>query len=449
MISYEGIMPIDIPEWVVTNCCMRSTLVEIQVEELKDKDGGAPNMSIHLSVPVLPPFNSQLVNILHDDDEEIVSQGDGRHLFGSLRSRDDEDDLEDDEDPEDRIPTPEMPQLGQLLHSPDPQKMILGSLPGPNHGIPMLPPFPLPLLPRGPYLPPGLPLIATHHPGPVVVPTLPEVESPPSPEDNGKPRKTRWRPSQEQRTILESVWTTNPYPDQATKQQIVKQFGGQSVTYKQITSWFKHKRENDKNRGKFEYRYSPAAKFTPEQVVVLESVFLSEAYAKGKTLQDLSVQLGVSVKRIQNWFKHKRSRLAQQGKFEYKPRFDEVANMTNLGADAFQKALGYPGQSPILDIISYEPHPSDFNIKPSQVTRWFANEKSRKRKEQRCLPSFIDHEEDLAVTGEPFLSPFHRPLMNMGPMSPKRMKSRAFHPHDLLDVPTPFPLPDINDVLEH
>jgi hypothetical protein len=78
--------------------------------------------------------------------------------------------------------------------------------------------------------------------------------------------------------------------------------------------------QNDKHRGTFEYKYSPAMKFSPEHLSILESVFMSEPYAKGKSLQDLANQLGVLPKRIQNWFKHKRSRLAQQGKFEYKPR---------------------------------------------------------------------------------------------------------------------------------
>lgn len=61
-------------------------------------------------------------------------------------------------------------------------------------------------------------------------------------------------------------------------------------------------------------------KFTPEQVKVLEDLFAKEPYAKGKALQDVARQLDVTDKRVQNWFKHKRSRLAQQGKFNYKPR---------------------------------------------------------------------------------------------------------------------------------
>jgi hypothetical protein len=61
-------------------------------------------------------------------------------------------------------------------------------------------------------------------------------------------------------------------------------------------------------------------KFSQEQVDHLEATFEREPYAKGKSLSELALQLGVAMKRVQNWFKHKRSRLAQQGKFEYKPR---------------------------------------------------------------------------------------------------------------------------------
>jgi len=211
----------------------------------------------------------------------------------------------------------------------------------------------------------------------------------PSSDDVKGSRKTRWRPTQEQRQTLESVWLTNPYPEAATKHQIVKQFGP-GVTYKQVTSWFKHKRENDKNRGKFQYKYSPAMKFNSEQVIVLEGAFVSEPYAKGKTLGDLANQLGVSVKRVQNWFKHKRSRLAQQGKFEYKPR-----NLLNSEQITFLRGAFFTNPSPTPELC--EQLSSELNVKPEQVTRWFSNERSRKRKreEQSKMGHIVEAEEDI------------------------------------------------------
>jgi transcriptional regulator with XRE-family HTH domain len=209
-------------------------------------------------------------------------------------------------------------------------------------------------------------------------------DEPDSPDDLKGSRKTRWRPTQEQRQTLESVWVNNPYPEAAVKNSLVKQFGT-SVTYKQITSWFKHKRENEKNRSKFEYKYSPAMKFSAEQVIILEGVFSQEPYAKGKTLQDLATQLGVSMKRVQNWFKHKRSRLAQQGKFEYKPR-----NLLNSEQITFLKGAFFTNPTPTPELC--EQLSSELNVKPEQVTRWFSNERSRKRKREEAskLGQMID-----------------------------------------------------------
>jgi len=208
--------------------------------------------------------------------------------------------------------------------------------------------------------------------------------SPPSPQD----RKKRWRPTSEQKDVLERFWSQNQYPDQDQKQYIAQQLGD-DVTYKQITSWFKHKRENDKAKGKFTYKFTPAAKFTNEQVDMLESVFNREPYAKGKTLQELAKQLGVTEKRVQNWFKHKRSRLAQQGKFEYKPR-----NLLNEEQITFLKGAFCSNASPTPDVC--EQLGSELNIKPEQVSRWFSSERTRKRRraEQAKLGLMSDNSSD-------------------------------------------------------
>jgi len=189
-------------------------------------------------------------------------------------------------------------------------------------------------------------------------------------------RKTRWRPTQEQKQTLEKIWSQNQYPDQPTKQNIAKSFIG--VTYKQITSWFKHKRENDKHKGMFQYKFPPAMKFTSEQLTILEDTFQHEPYAKGKTLIEVAARLDVSLKRIQNWFKHKRSRLAQQGKFEYKPR-----NLLNTDQITFLRGAFAVNTSPTQEIC--EQLGTDLNVKPEQVSRWFSNERSRKRKREEQM----------------------------------------------------------------
>jgi phage host-nuclease inhibitor protein Gam len=80
--------------------------------------------------------------------------------------------------------------------------------------------------------------------------------------------------------------------------------------------------QNDKEKGNFQYKNEPSVKFTPDQLKKLEEAFQKDAYMKGKQLQELADSMDSTCKRVQNWFKHKRSRLASQGKFKYKPRFE-------------------------------------------------------------------------------------------------------------------------------
>lgn len=210
----------------------------------------------------------------NDVEEEIVQEsGDPKHKHKHINDGGDKGPLSNPNQHN------EVPQVGQLLSDQLQQQKLVGQLPSqlppnnPHVAIPMLPPFPI-LLPPGqshPHHPQLLtpqqiqmlaqqnqlaihPSLAQHHShhqhSQVVIPSqvneqmLSQGEplDPNSLQEEVKPRKTRWRPTQEQRQTLESIWNENPYPDQAVKQQITKEFGS-AVTYKQITSWFKHKRE--------------------------------------------------------------------------------------------------------------------------------------------------------------------------------------------------------------
>jgi len=211
------------------------------------------------------------------------------------------------------------------------------------------------------------------------------------PDQDGKDRKNRWRPTQDQRQVLEMFWQSNPYPDSTTKTQIVNQLG-HAVTYKQVTSWFKHKRESaksEKSKTTFQTKFASNPKFTPEQVAILEHVFLSDGYAKGKILSDLASQLGLSgtsgVKRVQNWFKHKRSRMAQIGRFSYKPR-----NLLNQHQITFLRGAFFSNPTPNAELC--EEMSQELNVKQEQISRWFSNERSRKRKREEQLK--IDLGED-------------------------------------------------------
>jgi len=192
---------------------------------------------------------------------------------------------------------------------------------------------------------------------------------------NRTPRKSRWRPTQEQKILLNEMWDKNPYPDTAEKAELIQQMGGH-VTQKQITSWFKHKRENDSQKGKFEYRYSATAKFTSEQIAYLEEVFSKDSYAKGRVLQDLADQLQVNLKRVQNWFKHRRSRLAQQGKFEFKSRSTLSPDQVNFLRGAF-----FANPSPVPEVC--ESLSQELHVNKEQVSRWFSNERSKERRKYR------------------------------------------------------------------
>jgi hypothetical protein len=156
-----------------------------------------------------------------------------------------------------------------------------------------------------------------------------EQSTPSVDDDGGKKRKIRWRPSPEQKAILDFAWQNDQYPGPDDKKVLMKRLGG-AVTYHQITSWFKHRREHDSAKGKFTFKYAPTTKFQPEQLQVLEKTFESEPYAKAHTVRHIAAQLGVNIGRVQNWFKHKRSRLARQGKFDYKCKVSRRSSLTHI-----------------------------------------------------------------------------------------------------------------------
>src|SRR5690349_19928637 len=88
------------------------------------------------------------------------------------------------------------------------------------------------------------------------------------------------------KTYLENAWNMNQYPDQTMKLDIVKQLGPQNINYKQVTSWFKHRRENDKAKRKFEYRFSPTQKFSNDHVNALEIFFQTDPYPSTKVFRN-------------------------------------------------------------------------------------------------------------------------------------------------------------------
>jgi hypothetical protein len=118
-------------------------------------------------------------------------------------------------------------------------------------------------------------------------------------------KKSRWRPSPVQKQILETMWAQNPYPPTPQKKEIAQLLEG--VSYKQVTSWFKHKRENSKAQGLL--LRTSSSKFTQQQLSILEAAFQLNPYSRPKVLQSIATEFNVPVKKIQNWFKHKRSRL--------------------------------------------------------------------------------------------------------------------------------------------
>lgn len=61
-----------------------------------------------------------------------------------------------------------------------------------------------------------------------------------------KPGKKRWKPTHEQKLVLEEVWKQEAYPNAALREQLEKKLG--TVTAKQISGWFKHKREVRKKK---------------------------------------------------------------------------------------------------------------------------------------------------------------------------------------------------------
>eukprot|EP01117_Protostelium_nocturnum_P011933 TRINITY_DN4365_c0_g1_i1.p1 TRINITY_DN4365_c0_g1~~TRINITY_DN4365_c0_g1_i1.p1 ORF type:complete len:476 (-),score=173.70 TRINITY_DN4365_c0_g1_i1:33-1460(-) len=186
----------------------------------------------------------------------------------------------------------------------------------------------------------------------------------------------RWRPNEDQRYVLESVWNQSNYPSSDVKESIAKQFG--NITYSQISSWFKHKRETCKSKGKMTFKRASPLKFSAEQVNVLEEGFRVNPYAKSKLLKEISEKLDVDMKRVQNWFKHRRSKLANDGKFHLR------SSRTSLNPNqlAFLRGAYFTNNNPSTEVA--ESMGKELNLSMEQIHKWFVNERHRRKKKQEA-----------------------------------------------------------------
>ena len=134
-------------------------------------------------------------------------------------------------------------------------------------------------------------------------------------------RKSRWRPTIKQREKLEASWLQDQYPNRNTKQAIAGELEGVTaeqvnlfltffplfllsfvlsfvmlfsfyfpsiIIFVQVSRWFKHRRESFVQKGTFQYRNEAAAKFSNQQVVLLESLFKHNAYPSREDIKSVS-----------------------------------------------------------------------------------------------------------------------------------------------------------------
>ncbi|GAM21244.1 hypothetical protein SAMD00019534_044190 [Acytostelium subglobosum LB1] len=132
-------------------------------------------------------------------------------------------------------------------------------------------------------------------------------------------RKSRWRPSQREKDMLDSMFARQQYPNKEDKIEIVKVLN-YKVNMEQVSRWFKHKRENMVQKGEFQYKQNPSQKFMPREVTMLEEQFNLESYPSGAKVKEMAQTLRVSETKIRNWFKAKRGKLQRRGLFQYKPK---------------------------------------------------------------------------------------------------------------------------------
>ncbi|PRP89624.1 hypothetical protein PROFUN_00888 [Planoprotostelium fungivorum] len=187
------------------------------------------------------------------------------------------------------------------------------------------------------------------------------------PNDKEKSSPTKKATTGETGQKPHSVWAQDKYPNMNTKQNLVKQLDGK-VSYNQISTWFKHRRETEVNDAQPEKKY-----FSKEQIAVLEGAFQTDPYSK---TSDVAMKAGLELKRVKTWFKHKRARLASAGKFEYRTK--QTKNVFTKDQILFMKGAFFGNPNPEPSV--YETISSKIGLTSSQVSKWFSNERGKSKR---------------------------------------------------------------------
>ncbi|PRP86931.1 hypothetical protein PROFUN_03679 [Planoprotostelium fungivorum] len=205
----------------------------------------------------------------------------------------------------------------------------------------------------------------------------------------GKEKKhiAKWCPTGKQTRLLFNVYKDSPYPTLAAKKKLLSEIQG-DVTLKQITGWFKHRREIHKKHANMELR-QPNDRMTQEQTSILKAYFDMDPYAGGgKQAKAISAQLNIDVKKVKNWFKHRRTKLTREGKFKGKQRLYLTPSQKTFLRGAFSS--NPRPNAEMVQMLSKE-----LGLPSNQVIRWFANERLKKQtddeEKQDSSQEYEDH----------------------------------------------------------
>lgn len=148
-------------------------------------------------------------------------------------------------------------------------------------------------------------------------------------------QKNRWKPSELELAVLKLHFEKNKYPSKEEKEAILKTLMENfksNLELSQLNRWFQvfrrnerilfnsdqHEREKGAKHGFRGISKNTYKKFGKEELDFLKERFSHNTYPKTEEMIDMSKNLGVSLSKIENWYKHNRRALAKKGVFTLK-----------------------------------------------------------------------------------------------------------------------------------
>jgi len=189
--------------------------------------------------------------------------------------------------------------------------------------------------------------------------------------------KNRWKPSELELAVLKLHFEKNKYPSKEEKEALLKNLVENfksSIEISQLNRWFQHEREKGARHGFRGISKNTYKKFGKEELDFLKEKFDINTYPKTEEMVEMSKSLGVSLSKIENWYKHNRRSLAKKGAFTLKTKKYFKKDEVNYLLKMFEMHPR-PTKEQIFEMSEH------LSCNELQIKNWYSN----KRKKQKLM----------------------------------------------------------------